>query len=85
MKERINPSMTAYPLATALAAEGDLGELVPTMSIVYYAPDAGPEYQQAARILAEDFGKLGLDIEMRPLQQSSMVSQIHVDYHVNQR
>lgn len=63
---------------SATAQDDKLGELIPTMSIVYYAPDAGPEYQQAARILVEDFEKLGLDIELRPLQQSSMVSQIHV-------
>ncbi len=63
---------------SAWAQDDKLGELIPTMSIVYYSPDAGPEYQQAARILVEDFEKLGLDIELRPLQQSSMVSQIHV-------
>jgi peptide/nickel transport system substrate-binding protein len=69
--------MAAIVLSPA-TAQDQLGELIPTMSIVYYAPDAGPEDQQAARILVEDFGKLGLDIELRPLQQSSMVSQIHV-------
>lgn len=66
----------AYPASTF--AQDQLGELIPTMSIVYYSPDAGPEYQQAARILVEDFEKLGLDIELKPLQQSSMVSQLHV-------
>jgi peptide/nickel transport system substrate-binding protein len=69
--------MAAIVLSPA-TAQDQLGELIPTMSIVYYAPDAGPEDQQAARILVEDFGKLGLDVELRPLQQSSMVSQIHV-------
>src|SRR5690606_26804387 len=59
-------------------AQDKLGELIPTMSIVYYAADHGPEYQQSAQILVEDFDKLGLDVKLAPMQQSAMVSQIHV-------
>lgn len=70
--------MAAYVTNPAIAQDEKLGELIPTMSIVYYAPDAGVEYQQSARVLVEAFEQLGLDIELKPLQQSSMVSQIHV-------
>lgn len=70
--------IAAYAISPAIAQEEKLGELIPTMSIVYYAPDAGVEYQQSARVLIEAFEQLGLDIELKPLQQSSMVSQIHV-------
>ena len=70
--------IAACAINTAAAQDEKLGELIPTMSIVYYAPDAGVEYQQSARVLIEAFKQLGLDIELKPLQQSSMVSQIHV-------
>ena len=68
----------AYGLAPTGVAAQDLGEPIPTMSIVYYAPDAGPEYQQSARVLVDAFEQLGLEIEMAPMQQSSMVGKVHV-------
>ncbi|HET9902303.1 MAG TPA: ABC transporter substrate-binding protein [Xanthobacteraceae bacterium] len=64
-------------VGTAAAAE-ELGALIPTLSIVSYATDSGPQYQQSARVLAETFKKLGLDVKLAPMQQSTMVKRIHV-------
>lgn len=53
----------------------DLGEPVPEMSVVYYASDMGPEFEQSARTLADDWSKLGLDLQLVPVQFSTFVSQ----------
>src|SRR5690606_13078536 len=57
-------AMSAYSVGSATAADEKLGKLIPTMTMVYYAPDAGQGYQQSARILAETFKQLGLDIKL---------------------
>ncbi|MPZ59897.1 MAG: hypothetical protein GEU93_01100 [Propionibacteriales bacterium] len=59
-------------------SDQNLGEIVPPMSIVYYAPDAGPTYEQSARVLAEDFGEIGLQVDLQPMQQTKMVDEVHV-------
>jgi len=71
-------ALSAAVVATASAADEKLGTIIPTMTMVYYAPDAGQDYQQSARVLAEAFEKLGLDIKMTPLQQSTMVARISI-------
>lgn len=71
--------ITACTLGAAVAQDGQLGDLIPTLSFVYFAPDAGPEYQEASRILAEGFEQLGLDIELRPIQFTTFVSRIHIE------
>lgn len=84
-RDRRSYGMLAAALAVGLvasctedASSEDLGEPVPSMSLVYYATDHGPTYEQSARILAETFGELGLDVELRPMQQNKMVDEIHV-------
>jgi peptide/nickel transport system substrate-binding protein len=85
-RDRLIPVLYGAALAACLwAGPGDrataqdgLGELIPTMSIVYYAADHGPEYQQSSQVLIEGFAKLGLDVKLAPMQQSAMVSRIHV-------
>lgn len=52
-----------------------LGEPVPPLSVVYYAADMGPEFEQSARALSEEWAKLGLELQLRPVQFSTFVSQ----------
>lgn len=61
---------------TAAAAPTDLGDPVPAMTLAFYAADFGPEFQQASRILADDFEQLGLTVELAPVQQSTFVDTI---------
>jgi peptide/nickel transport system substrate-binding protein len=59
-------------------AQAALGEPVPPLSVVYYAADMGPEFEQSARALSDEWRKLGLELQMRPIQFSTFVSQIIV-------
>lgn len=68
-------------LATALgsgAVAQDLGEPVPSLSVVYYAADMGPEFEQSARALTDGWAKLGIDLQLTPVQFSTFVSQFIV-------
>lgn len=56
----------------------DLGEPVPPLQIAYYATDMGPMYEQSARVLSEEWAKLGLTFQMQPVQFSSFISNIMV-------
>jgi peptide/nickel transport system substrate-binding protein len=38
----------------------------------------GPEFEQSARALADEWKKLGIELQMRPVQFSTFVSQIVV-------
>ena len=62
-------------LTVGLASAQQLGEPIPEMSVVYYASDMGPEFEQSARALADDWEKLGLDLQLVPVQFSTFVSQ----------
>ena len=64
----------AASLGTGATAQ-TLGEPIPQLSVVYYAADMGPEFEQSARALSEEWRKLGLDLQLRPVQFSSFVSQ----------
>lgn len=66
---------------TALAPHAmaqDLGEPVPPLQIAYYAADMGPMYEQSARVLSEEWAKLGLEFQMQPVQFSTFISNIMV-------
>ena len=56
----------------------DLGEPVPELQIAYYATDMGPMYEQSARVMSEEWAKLGLSFQMQPVQFSSFISNIIV-------
>lgn len=56
----------------------DPGGVVPPISLVYYAADIGIEHEQSARILSEDWAKLGLTFELQPIQFGTFVSTINV-------
>ncbi len=71
------PTLLSSGVARAQGAD-KLGEQIPTMSIVHYATDSGPQYQQSSRVLIEGFKKIGLDVRLAPMQQSTMVRQLHV-------
>lgn len=77
----LTQAVGAGAFAAALAATGlpaqaqELGEPVPQLSVVYYATDMGPEFEQSARALADDWGKLGLSLQLQPIQFSTFVSQ----------
>ncbi|WP_168184052.1 ABC transporter substrate-binding protein [Pseudoruegeria sp. SK021] len=45
------------------------------MTVEYYASDMGPEFEQSARALADDWGKLGLELQLVPVQFSTFVTQ----------
>lgn len=68
--------------ATALMAHGAwaqaAGEPVPELDVVYYASDMGPEFEQSARALADDWSKLGISLQLIPVQFSTFVSQFIV-------
>ncbi|TRW99488.1 hypothetical protein FNJ84_02100 [Paracoccus sp. M683] len=56
----------------------DLGEIVPEIQVAYYAADMGPMYEQSARVLSEEWAKLGLSFQLQPVQFSSFISNIVV-------
>lgn len=62
----------------APAVAQDLGEPVPELQIAYYAADMGPMYEQSARVMSEEWAKLGLSFQMQPVQFSSFISNIMV-------
>src|SRR5690606_7595785 len=71
----------ALPIAMSLsgfAFAQDLGERVPDIQIAYYAADMGPMYEQSARVLSEEWSKLGLSFKMQPVQFSTFISNIMV-------
>lgn len=61
-----------------MASAQDLGERVPDLQIAYYAADMGPMYEQSARVLSEEWAKLGLTFRMQPVQFSTFISNIMV-------
>lgn len=61
---------------SALAQE--LGAPVPPVSLVYYAADIGVEHEQSARVLADEWRKLGLEFELQPIQFGTFVATINV-------
>ena len=63
---------------SVLAQTAPLGEQVPTLKVVYYAADMGPEFEQSARALSAEWQKLGLDLQLVPVQFSTFVSQFIV-------
>jgi peptide/nickel transport system substrate-binding protein len=64
--------------SSVLAQDAALGEPVPTLNVVYYAADMGPEFEQSARALSDEWQKLGLDLQLVPVQFSTFVSQFIV-------
>ncbi|MBK0326189.1 hypothetical protein I5535_02660 [Rhodobacteraceae bacterium F11138] len=64
--------------ASAALSQEKLGEIVPKLSLAYYAADMGPVYEQSARVLSQEWAKLGLEFQMRPIQFSTFVSDIIV-------
>lgn len=60
------------------AQQAPLGEPVPPMSVAYYSTDMGPEFEQSARALSDEWRKLGIELQLRPVQFSTFVSQIIV-------
>ncbi|MRX50553.1 hypothetical protein GI374_08870 [Paracoccus sp. S-4012] len=63
---------------SALAQDAALGEAVQPLSVVYYAADMGPEFEQSARALADEWQKLGVTLQLVPVQFSTFVSQFVV-------
>lgn len=72
------PTLVAALTVGGTAAGQDLGEPVPELEVVYYASDMGPEFEQSARALADDWSKLGLELQLVPVQFSTFVSQFIV-------
>lgn len=68
----------AICLCAAPAVAQDLGEPVPPLQLAYYAADMGPMYEQSARVMSEEWSKLGLNFQMQPVQFSTFISQIMV-------
>ncbi|GEM_PF-2824387 len=68
----------AICLCAAPAVAQDLGEPVPPLQLAYYAADMGPMYEQSARVMSEEWSKLGLSFQMQPVQFSTFISQIMV-------
>jgi len=73
----MSATLTAL-LASSPAFAQELGEPVPDMTVVYYASDIGPEFEQSARALADDWAKLGLELQLVPVQFSTFISQFIV-------
>ena len=69
---------TSLLCATMAMSQEKLGEIVPELSLSYYAADMGPVYEQSARVLSQEWAKLGLKFQMRPIQFSTFVSDIIV-------
>ncbi|MCL4188008.1 MAG: hypothetical protein KJZ85_10385 [Rhodobacteraceae bacterium] len=65
-------------LAGGAGVAQQLGEPVPELRVVYYAADMGPEFEQSARALADDWAKLGISLQLVPVQFSTFVSQFIV-------
>lgn len=84
MTAKIRRLAATLSLSTGIAAlcapamAQDLGEPVPQLQIAYYAADMGPMYEQSARVLSEEWAKLGLSFQMQPVQFSSFISNIMV-------
>jgi peptide/nickel transport system substrate-binding protein len=86
-KKSLRPCLSALSLAASLLAgafsqqahaQAALGEPVAPLSVVYYAADMGPEFEQSARALSDEWRKLGLELQLRPIQFGTFVSQIIV-------
>lgn len=73
---------TEADTATATAPSGQLGELVPTLELAHYSSATNPEYPAIARILEEDYEKLGFDIQLVPMDFNVFVSQITVGHQI---
>jgi len=67
-----------FAASTASTTAQELGERVPDLQIAYYAADMGPMYEQSARVLSEEWSKLGLSFRMQPVQFSTFISNIMV-------
>ncbi|KKB86400.1 hypothetical protein VW29_02195 [Devosia limi DSM 17137] len=65
-------------LMTGTAHAQALGEPVPELQIAYYASDMGPMYEQSARVMSEEWAKLGLSFQLQPVQFSAFISNIMV-------
>ncbi|MCC7484787.1 MAG: hypothetical protein IT529_07320 [Burkholderiales bacterium] len=64
--------------APAAPASGQLGPVVPTLEFAHYSADYSPTFVAIARILMEDFKKIGFDIQLKPMNFNVFVSQITV-------
>lgn len=72
----------SQPALSATAA-GQLGAVVPTLEFAHYSADFSPTFVAIARILAEDFKKIGFDIQLKPMNFNTFVSQITVGGQIN--
>ncbi|WBU63544.1 ABC transporter substrate-binding protein [Paracoccus aerodenitrificans] len=69
-------------LATTANAQ-EPGTPIPPISLNYYAGDMGIEHEQSARILADDWARLGLQFDLQPIQFGTFVSTINVGGQLN--
>jgi peptide/nickel transport system substrate-binding protein len=72
----------SQPALSATAA-GEGGAVVPTLEFAHYSADFSPTFVAIARILAEDFKKIGFDIQLKPMNFNTFVSQITVGGQIN--
>jgi peptide/nickel transport system substrate-binding protein len=75
------PNQAPPPVAPAAPAQQQApaatsGNAVPDMVIAHYSQDAGPTYTEAARILVETFGKVGLTVKPQPMQFNTFVNTV---------
>lgn len=75
----------SQPAASAPAAPpaGQLGTIVPTLEFAHYSADYSPFFVAIARVLMEDFKKIGFDIQLKPMNFNTFVSQITVGGQIN--
>lgn len=58
-----------------VATSGKLGPLLPQMTMTHYSSDFDPTVPEMARVVAEGYRKLGLDVKLKPVDFTTLIGQ----------
>jgi len=70
------PNQPPVPPPQSAPAQAAAANAVHELVLSHYSQDSGPTYTEAARVLVETFGKIGLTVKPQPLQFNTFVNNI---------
>lgn len=68
--------LSASVLTACSAEDPNLGAPVPSVKFSYYSSDYGAPYERSARVIADELSKLGVNVELNPVQFNTFVDEI---------
>src|SRR5947209_1474953 len=70
------PSQPPAPPSQSAPAQAAAANPIHEFALAHYSQDSGPTYTEAARVLVDTFGKLGIIVKPQPLQFNTFVNTV---------